>query len=239
MTRLNDSEPIEIGTKLDGGRITSGVTRIGNTVRRPEKKNSGYIAQVLKFLEQKEFKYSQRHLGKDNQNREIFEFVEGFVPPELGGTTELQLHSFMKIIREFHDISMDYIKFDEMVICHDDLSPCNVVFRDNNPVYIIDWDGVHPDERWQELTYILWLWINIGDHRRKRDIVSQMSRALDAYGADETTKHDFADKLIQRMNRVLVETEITRTDYDRVKYWVHDSVQWVEKNKKTIKNEIG
>ena len=98
---------------------------------------------------------------------------------------------------------------------------------------IIDWDSVHPDERWQDLTYILWLWINIGDHRRNMNIISQMCCALKAYGADETTKHDFADKLIQRMNRVLVETDISRNDYDRVKEWVQYSIRWVEKNKKT------
>ena len=236
---MSDPKPDENGTKLDGGRITPRVTRIGNTVRRPEKKNSEYITQILKFLEQKQFKYSQRHLGKDNQNREIFAFVKGFVPPDLGDTTDPQLHSFMKIVREFHDLSMDFVKSDELVLCHDDLSPCNVVFQDNNPILIIDWDGVHPNERWHDLTYILWLWINIRDHRRKRDIVSQMSSALKAYGADETTKQGFADKLIQRMNRALNETEKTRTDYDRVKYWVHDSIQWVEKNKKAIKNEIG
>jgi thiamine kinase-like enzyme len=236
---VSDPKPDEIRKKLDGGRTTPGVTRIGNTVRRPKKKNSGYIAQVLKFLEQKEFIYSQRYLGKDNQNREIFAFVEGFVPPDLGDTTELQLHAFMKIVREFHDISMDFVKSDELILCHDDLSPCNIVFRDNNPAIIIDWDGVHPAERWQDLTYILWLWINIGDHRRKRDIISHMSRALEVYGADETTKQGFADKLIQRMNRVMDETEKTRTDYDRVKYWVQESVQWVEKNKNKIKNEIG
>ena len=46
------------------------------------------------------------------------------------------------------NIFIDYafVKSDELVLCHDDLSPCNVVFRDNNPVHIIDWDGVHPDE---------------------------------------------------------------------------------------------
>ncbi len=41
------------------------------------------------------------------------------------------------------------------------------------------------------------------------------------------------------MNRVLVETDETRTDYNRVKEWIQDSILWVEKNKKNIKNEIG
>lgn len=225
--------------KLDGGRITPGVTKIGNTVRRPEKKNSEYISQVLTFLEQNQFKHSQRYLGKDKENRDMFAYVEGFVPPDLGYTTDQQLHTFMKIVRKFHDISMEFVKTDELVLCHDDLSPCNVVFKDDRPWVIIDWDGVHPDERWQDLTYILWLWINLGYHKRKRNIVPRMNKALNVYGADEKAKQDFTDKLIKRMTRVLDETDTSRVDYERVKEWVQDSIQWVEKNKNAIKRKIG
>lgn len=35
-------------------------------------------------------------------------------------------------------------------------------FKNNRPVGIIDWDSAAPGERWEDLTYILWLWINIG-----------------------------------------------------------------------------
>ena len=110
---------------------------------------------------------------------------------------------------------------------------------DNHPVAIIDWDDVHPDERWQDLTYILWLWINIGSHRKNRNIVSRMSSTLKAYGADEATKHGFADKLIQRMNRLLVEADVSRNDYDKINEWVQYSIRWVEKNQIIIQNEIG
>ena len=66
-----------------------------------------------------------------------------------------------------------------------------------------------------------------------------MNKALNVYGADEKTKQDFSDKLIQRMIRVLDETDESRTDYARVREWVQDSIRWVEKNKNIIKNEIG
>ena len=236
---MSDFKPDNSEIVLGGGRTTTGVVRVGNTVRRPAKRYSEYTYQVLRFLERKHFKYSERYLGKDEENRDIFAYVEGFVPNDLGDTSDLQLHSFMKIVREFHDISRDFVKSETLVLCHDDLSPCNVVFRDNHPIVIIDWDGVHPDECWQDLTYILWLWINIGSHRENRNIVSQMSSALKAYGADETTKRDFADKLSQRMNRLLIEADMSRNDYDKIKGWVQYSIRWVEKNKKIIQNEIG
>jgi thiamine kinase-like enzyme len=233
------SEPDNEEIILGGGRTAKGVVKIGNTVRKPVNKNSEYSRQVLQFLEKKHFNYSQRYLGKDEQNREIYAYIEGYVPEDLGDTTDTQLHSFMKMVREFHDVSRDFVKSNTLVLCHDDLSPCNVVFRDNHPIAIIDWKDVHPDERWQDLTYILWLWINIGSHRENKNIVSQMSSALNAYGADDTTKHDFANKLIKRMNRVLTETDKSRRDYEKIKEWVQYSIQWVEKNRKNIQTEIG
>lgn len=236
---MGDPEPDNNKIILGGGRTTSGVVRVGNTVRRPSKSNSEYTCQVLSFLEGKRFNYSQRYLGKDEVNRDVFAYVEGFVPDDIGNTTDIQLHTFMKVIREFHDISQDFIGSDNQVLCHDDLSPCNVVFRDSHPIAIIDWDSVHPGERWQDLTYILWLWINVGSHGKNKNIVSQMSSALKAYGADDTTKRDFANKLINRMNRVLAERDKSNYDYDKIREWVQYSIRWVENNKEFIQLEIG
>jgi thiamine kinase-like enzyme len=236
---VSDSKPDNSEIILGGGRTTTGVVKVGNTVRRPAKRNSEYANQVLVFLEKKRFIHSSRYLGKDEENRDIFSYVEGFVPDDLGGTTDQQLHSFMKIVRKFHDVSQTFVNNGTLVLCHDDLSPCNVVFRDDYPFVIIDWDDVHPDERWEDLTYILWLWINIGSHIENRNIVSQMSSALKSYGADEAIKNSFADKMIQRMNRLLNEVDVSREDYNRIKEWVQYSIRWVEKNRKIIQKEIG
>ena len=86
---MSDSESNDDEIQLETGRSTQGVTKIGNTVHRPEKKNSEYISKVLVFLEEKQFKHSQRYLGKDEQTRDIFAYVEGYVPPDLGHTTDL------------------------------------------------------------------------------------------------------------------------------------------------------
>ena len=65
----------------------------------------------------------------------------------------------MKIVKELHDASSGFAPKGK-VICHNDLSPCNTVFRNDVPVAIIDWDSAAFGERWEDLTYILWLWIN-------------------------------------------------------------------------------
>ncbi len=188
---------------LKGGRSTDGVVRVGDTLRRPHKQESEFVNSVLKYLEEQGYPYSQRYLGLDECSRDTFAFIEGYVPGEIGNTTLSQRCAFMKIVKNLHDVSSDFAP-EGKVICHNDLSPCNTVFRNDIPVAIIDWDSAAFGERWEDLTYILWLWINIGSHQRNKiDIMGQMKVALTSYRADEQTLCGFADKLIWRMDKVI------------------------------------
>ena len=225
--------------KLIGGRSTEGVVRIADTVRRPHKKESEFSNLFLSFLQENGFGYSQRYLGRDERGRDIFEYIEGYVPDDIGKTTPCQLYEFMKIVRRFHDLSLRFTR-SEKVVCHNDLSPCNTVFVDNMPVAIIDWDSACVGERWEDLTYILWLWINIGSHDRANiDILGQMKAALAAYGADSETRKNFADKLIWRMDKVIAEMAPDNYQYEKTKDWVEFSKLWVEQNREIITKEIG
>lgn len=225
--------------KLTGGRSTKGVVRIADTVRRPHKKESEFSNSFLSFLQENGFKYSQRYLGRDEYGRDIFEYIEGFVPDDIGNTTPRQLCEFMKIVRQFHDLSMRFTRTNQ-VVCHNDLSPCNTVFADNMPVAIIDWDSACVGERWEDLTYIIWLWINIGSHDRANiDILGQMKAALFAYDVDVETREKFADKLIWRMDKVIAEMPPKNYQYEKSKDWVEFSKLWVEQNRAIIAKEIG
>ena len=69
---------------LAGGRVTTGVVRVGETVRRPVGPHSPFVHELLRFLESIGFPHSPRFLGLDDRHREILGFVEGWVPPDLG-----------------------------------------------------------------------------------------------------------------------------------------------------------
>lgn len=56
------------------------------------------------------FLYSQRYIGQDAQGRDMFKYIDGFVPAEIGETSLQQLCSFMKIVRMLHDISCGFTK---------------------------------------------------------------------------------------------------------------------------------
>jgi Phosphotransferase enzyme family len=146
-------------TALAGGRTTPGVVRIGDTVRRPAKANSGFVRHLLAHLAAKGFELVPAHLGSDEVGREIFSFIEGEAPAELGFIDDRALRSAATLIRAYHDLSADLA---EEVVCHNDLSPCNFVFRDGLPVAIIDFDAVSPGTRAHDLGYAAWLWLNFG-----------------------------------------------------------------------------
>ena len=67
---------------LSGGRTTTEIVRIGNTVRRPIGHNSEFTHTLLKLLERKRFDYSPRFLGIDEKGREILTFIKGSTPHE-------------------------------------------------------------------------------------------------------------------------------------------------------------
>lgn len=225
--------------KLFGGRSTIGVIKIDNVVYRPHKPESDFANSFLQFLETQNYPYSQRYLGCDNLGRDKYLYIKGNVPIEIGETKINQLCRFMKMVKDFHDISMIFTKSNK-VVCHNDLSPCNTVFVAKQPVAIIDWDSAAIGERWEDLTYIIWLWINIGSHNRNKiNILGQMKTSLNAYGADNETLYDFANKLIWRMDKVIFDMSKDNYQYERTKDWVEFSKVWVYENRLKIKNEIG
>lgn len=150
---------------LSGGRVTRGVVRIGNTVRRPSSPNSEFVSRLLLHLARHGFDAVPVPLGMDTHGRDVLTFLEGDVPAELGYHEDATLQGAAMLIRRFHDASarlaaMDWAGIE--IICHNDLSPCNFVFREGTPNAIIDFDAAAPGTRAHDLGYAAWLWLDIG-----------------------------------------------------------------------------
>src|SRR5712691_1834687 len=149
---------------LSGGRITRGVVRLGNTVRRPTKPNAALVRSVLARLAELELDIAPRYLGVDEQGRETLGYIEGEVPDELdGGFSDRTLATAAHLIRRYHDATAGSPLAGRCeVVCHHDLSPCNFVFRNGVPMAIIDFDNAAPGARLDDLGYALFLWLNMG-----------------------------------------------------------------------------
>jgi len=149
---------------LTGGRSTAGVVRVGNTVRRPVGPSTPLAHELLLHLARRGFSGAPKFLGIDSSNREILSFLPGFVPAELGHFSDEQLRAAARLLRQFHDATLDCeVRRGREVVCHGDASPCNCVFVDGMPTAFIDFDDAHPGSRLEDLGYAAWLWIDLGN----------------------------------------------------------------------------
>lgn len=97
---------------LSGGNVSSGVTRIGDTVRRPRGPWTDTVHSFLRHLESEGFDGAPRVFGVDESGREVLEFVPGTIPwPEdhfaLLGTDEA-MHEAGRLLRRFHDAAATF-----------------------------------------------------------------------------------------------------------------------------------
>jgi ADP-ribose pyrophosphatase YjhB (NUDIX family) len=147
---------------LTGGRVTEGVVRLGDTVRRPLQPNAALVRAVLRELEERGFEDAPRWLGADEKGRETYSFVEGAVPPDLDPAfPDATLAAAARLLRRYHDLTVPLAAGRE-VVAHGDTSPCNFVFRDGMPVALIDFDAAAPGDRLQDVANALFLWLVLG-----------------------------------------------------------------------------
>jgi Ser/Thr protein kinase RdoA (MazF antagonist) len=113
-------------------------------------------------LERVGFDAAPRRLGIDDKGRDILTWVEGetFIdrsqmhpyigdPPTRVTFPEEQITAAMKLLRRYHDV------FDAELICHGDVGPWNLVWRDGVPIAVIDFENVHPGEASEDVAYAL------------------------------------------------------------------------------------
>lgn len=154
---------------LAGGNV-SNVYRVGNTVRRELKRDSSKIHKLLKHLEKKGFSYSPKFFGIDEEGREILSYIEGEAgndPLKAYMWSDDVLQNIAKMLRLYHDAVSDFTITEDWkpidntpnkleVICHNDFARYNIIFNDNRPVGIIDFDVAAPGPRLWDIAYTLY-----------------------------------------------------------------------------------
>jgi Ser/Thr protein kinase RdoA (MazF antagonist) len=167
---------------LRGGRVTAGVVRVGDTVRRPSKQSSAFVGRLLALLHERGFAAAPRHLGQDEQGRDVLTFLEGEVPAELESAfSDETLAAAARIVRSYHDATAaSALAAGHEVVCHNDLSPCNFVFRRGVPVAVIDFDAAAPGRRLEDVGYALFLWLDLSSEGPS---AAEQARRIDVFCA--------------------------------------------------------
>jgi hypothetical protein len=220
---------------LRGGRTTLGVVRIGKTVRRPPTPNSDFVRRLLRHLAAKGFEGSPPWLGTDEQGRDVLGYIEGEVPADLSIHNDAILAEAALLIRRYHDHTTDLVASPAArevgieVVCHNDLSPCNFVFRAGLPIAIIDFDVAAPGTRANDLGYAAWLWLDLGSS----DVgaVEQQRRLalfLDAYEPGGLDVDTVAAAVLMR--QAILAAEGRRIGNEAMSHWAESCMEWTRRN---------
>lgn len=176
---------------LPGGFVTA-VVRAGDTVRRAQPRDAEFVHALLGMFERHGWGGAPRFLGIDEQGREMLSFLDGYVawqpaqPPAV--TSEASLARVAGLVREFHDLTAGTpLAAGQEVVCHNDLSPKNTVYRDIGaglrPVAFLDWDIAAPGARIHDIAHVCWQYLGLGPGIADPFAASQRMRLIcDAYG---------------------------------------------------------
>jgi hypothetical protein len=156
-------EALEEIPLLDG-RLTPGIVRVGDTVRRPPKGNAAFVHDLLLFLEDQGFGFAPRFLGMDEQGRDILTYLEGQIWPDGGsGLSDDLLVQAARVIRSYHDMTAGSVLAQgHEIVAHHELGPHNTIFRENHLVGFIDWDDAAPGTRLRDLANAVYNYVDVG-----------------------------------------------------------------------------
>src|SRR5580704_11632460 len=140
-------------------------------VHRTQVPWSATVQAFLCHLEGVGFQGAPRVIGTDGENREILSFIEGEVlacpswqfgqpgPWPDWARSDHVLVGTATLLRELHRASASFVPVAPVwryhggagllpgqIVCHGDVGPHNTVYRDGEPVALIDWDEIRPNE---------------------------------------------------------------------------------------------
>lgn len=198
-----------------GGNLSASV-RIGDTVHRRRGRWTPAVQALLAHLQDVGFP-APKPLGMDEQGRAVQAFMPGEVHP--GWPDSLPPWMFedpatlvaaAKLLRRFHDAVESFVPPPDarwrvapglhQVICHNDWSPSNALFRDHVPVAMLDWDSAGPGSRTWDVAASAYWWVPLRPGIATLSLVSKASRfALfcDAYGG--IAKQEVFDTLVEQL----------------------------------------
>ncbi|TDE08194.1 aminoglycoside phosphotransferase family protein [Jiangella asiatica] len=231
---------------LAGGRVTGGVVRVGDTVRRSASPASRFVARLLSHLAKSGFDGCPQHLGWDQYGRDMLSFVPGYVPPRWQQFTDDQVDCAAALLRQLHDATRDLASaLGAEVVCHHDPGPNNTVFRDVRPVAFIDFDFAAPGHPLEDVGYMAWAWCisSRPDRGPATEQARQVRTMTDAYGLSPTARDRLPAAIRERLCRNKAfwrgvhdhdATSIPRARSAEVLAWTRRELAYVEANQETF-----
>ena len=212
--------------QLEGGIAHAGqVVRDGRHVLRPSSPHSGSIHAFLRAVRDAGFEGASAPVGIDEDGRERLVFIDGEVPvppyPDWS-QSDTALASIARLLRGLHDAARGFDPhgrtWDDsladpaggMLVCHNDVCPENVVFRDGIAVALLDFEFAAPGRPVYDVAQLARLCVPIDDDFdqarlgwRPADRPGRLRLVADAYGLDR----DGRAALLGAMNDAIARIE--------------------------------
>jgi len=148
---------------LPQGGTTKSVVRVGDTVRRPPSPRAEYVRSVFRLLEDRAVP-APRFRGTDASGRYILSYIDGDAAHGKSEWTDAQLVQVARLVRSMHDATTgSTLAGGAEVVCHNDLAPWNLILDGDTPVAFIDFDGAAPGRRVDDLAYLIWTFLGLGN----------------------------------------------------------------------------
>lgn len=152
------------------GNESHPIIRIGDKVHRPTEFWQPAVRDLLNYLDSVNFPYSPKHFGVDDEDREVLSYIDG-ESGKKGWTNIINedgLCSYAKLLRTYHEAVANYKPSPSLewangqkglksgqIVCHGDFGPWNIVWKEGQPVGIVDWDLAHPNTPEYDILYAL------------------------------------------------------------------------------------
>lgn len=140
--------------------------RVGDTVRRERGPHSDAVAALLRHLEVRGYPYSPRHLGVDDQGRDVLSVVPGEPVPTLRGDAQLvqvghAIAGFIDAVADFAPVGLLWrnpegwpLHGDRVI--HNDIAPWNMLEIDGQLSGLVDFDSARPGRPIEDVAYAAW-----------------------------------------------------------------------------------
>jgi hypothetical protein len=238
MGLVTNEQPLA-GGMYDDGRVV----RVDDTVRRPVRASSAAAQALLVHLERVGFDAAPRYLGIDEQGREILTFMGGDVPLPpypAWAMTDRAIGALGALLRRFHDASASFdaggvtgwsTSWSDPgggpLICHNDIFPENVVFRDGLPVALIDFGEAAPGRPAWDLAITAEVWAPLSapsgrlGHQRGLDAVRRVGLLAGGYGVEPEQATELVDVLFEQRahSQANLRAEVAAGDEVMAEYW--------------------